>query len=127
MPPGVLSQQIRIDDGPWHRRREGNGRNATACGLYFDEDLVPATREPRLDKDICRDGCFSALEIQDGEIDAVAKEHAKYPADLPVSKRPSTEERRRALRRQREAELRKTDVDLPSSDQFVKPEPEPDE
>ena len=117
----VIPQQIKIDDSRWwHRRREGNGRNATACGVYFAEDLIPATRPFKLDRDICRDGCFSPLEIEDAEIDTVAKEDARYPADLPLSKRPSTEERRRAARRKAEsADLKKTDVDLPSSDMFL--------
>lgn len=98
MPP----QQIRIvPDGIWHRRREGNGRNATACGIHFPHDLVPATREFRLDSSICN-ACHTRHEIQTAEMKRIEREAIETNSEyVPLAERL---ERRRARR--------DTDVDI---------------
>lgn len=117
---GAYGKQVRIEPGGlWHRIRAGNGDSHTACG----KEIPPAvqwTREYKLDALICYD-CFTRHEIATGQHRALVKEDAKYPDDLPLSKRPSTEDRRAERRRA----ARDTDVDslhddtlrdLPSSD-----------
>lgn len=70
----VPPQQIRIvKDGIWHRRREGNGRNSTACGIHFPEDLIAATRDFKLDALIC-EACHTRHEIQTAEMKALERE-----------------------------------------------------
>lgn len=74
------SQQIRIEsEGIWHRRLEGNGMNETVCGIKF-LDIVPATREFRLDDKIC-ETCHVDREIRTGKMKALEKEEEKYRDD----------------------------------------------
>jgi hypothetical protein len=88
-------QQIRIKPGGlWHRRRWGNGRNATACGIHFHEQLIPATRDFVLDDNIC-EACHSRHEIQTAEMKMLEREAAEAEGEfVPLVQR--IERRRRA-------------------------------
>lgn len=111
-----MRRQVRIEPGGlWHRIREGNGGDHTACGKPIPS-TVQWTRDYKLDALICYD-CFTPHEVETGETRAIEQETARYPEDLPASKRPSTEERwaSRRARRDTERDLRDTDPDLPAS------------
>lgn len=116
-------QQIRITpDGVWHKRRYGNGRNATACGIHFPEELIPATREARLDDLIC-EACHSRHEIQTAEMKRIEREAIETDSEyVPLAKRITERIERRRARRD-------TDVDIDDKETIreLPPFPEEDE
>lgn len=111
-----MSKQVRIEPGGlWHRIRQGNGGDHTACGKPIPSS-VQITRDYQLDELICYD-CFTRHELETGEMRALVKEDAKYPADLPASKRPSSEEMRARRRTPRDTERDLPPSGLPAPDE----------
>lgn len=124
---GTPRKQVRIEPGGlWHEPRPDDPTR-TKCDEPIP-DQIRISREHVLDALICY-RCHSREEIVTGQMAALAKEDKRYP-DLPLSKRPSTEDRkplRRRGPRDTEVDLHDTEVDLPPSDTFLKPDTEPDE
>lgn len=126
---GAPRKQVRIEPGGlWHRYRDDD-TTATETNCTPPQPIPAAIRITRdfvLDELICY-GCHSREQIVTGQMQALAKEDRRYPDDLPFSKRPSSEDRKPVRRRgprDTDIDLHDTDVDLPSSDTFLKPEPE---
>lgn len=63
-----LTMQVQLDDGRWHRRIPGVSGTVVACGKPI---LLPggqSIRHESYDGQLCRDGCFSAFELELGRV-----------------------------------------------------------